>query len=214
MCRVTRAGRRCQSFEGLEQADLDSTNVSRTYDEMFSDGARRLLTRELENRASNALYRGWFSWHPLRRHRLHWIPLIKTARRKQEKGWKDHPTMLVAQHGEGVIFATTMLLASNFRARLVKSMLKASFNLDSLPTRRRPTVVLQRVLSKNVAPLAASLVASPLTIWIASNRGLNASGSLQGIARAVLIPLFAVLTSLLASLFALSLKLFRELTGT
>jgi hypothetical protein len=126
----------------------------RTFEEMFPDQAGKMLSPFLSTSDWKLLYRGWFRWNPLSRKRMPWVPFIKTGDRKF-----NHPTMLVAKHGLGAVFVSTMFLASSKQLELVEAILRCHGDVGRLPNPPRRFLFLRRWVLKNVIPLIAAVAA-------------------------------------------------------
>ena len=132
----------------------DLTASKRTFEEMFPGAAGRMLSPFLSTGDWQLLYRGWFRWNPFIRKRLPWVPFVRTADRKF-----DHPTMLVAKHGLGAVFVSTMFLASSKQTELVEAILRCHGDVARLPDPPRRIVFLRRWVISNAIPLIAAVAA-------------------------------------------------------
>lgn len=150
-CRMTKQAR-SSVFSRL--LDLRPTTTV-TYSDLFPGPAARAINPSFLGGANwNLLYRGWFRWDPLRRRRLDWVPLIRTADRRI-----NHDTMRVARYGYGAIFSSTMFLAGSGQVALVEAILRVHGQVDSLPAPRRPAVFFRRHFLGSVVPILAGGIA-------------------------------------------------------
>ena len=182
-CKMTQAARNCKLFPGLDR--LDSSYVKRNHEEMFPECAPFITLQELEGIGWNILYRGWFRWIvPLHRRRLRWVPLIKTVNR----GW-NHPTMLVAKHGDGAIFVSTMFLASSQQVDLVKCLFLCHGKTNLLPS---PSLTVSALLQEHITNVLWPILAAALAVLIAGKSPL-----LEGVATWILVIVGLILFGLL-----------------
>ncbi len=160
---MTKQARQSRLF-GLLPRNLVAIG-DRDHDQMFPpDTAGKLVARFLRRGQWPMLYRGWFRRQPLRRRRLGWVPIARTAGRRF-----NHPILLVARSGAGAVFASTMLLASSRQLGLIEAMLDTHGNADLLPTPWRLSTWLSRHKLDVLLPLlvaiglGVSTVRGPLT---------------------------------------------------
>ncbi len=150
-CQLTKQARRTRLF-GLLPSQLVALG-HRDHDHMFPPNtAGKLVARFLRRGQWPLLYRGWFRRQQLRRRRLGWVPLVRTAARRV-----NHPTLLVARSGSGAVFASTMLLASSRQLGLIEAMLDTHGNAHLLPTPWRLTMFLSRHKFNVLLPLVVAI---------------------------------------------------------
>jgi hypothetical protein len=197
-CRYTRRARKSRLFCDLPNP---SAEIARTHVDMFPPPASKALTPRLR-RPGRDLYRGWFRGLPplLRLADFRWAPLVKTADRRF-----DHPTLMVAKHAKGAIFASTMFLASAGQLELIAALLRAKGSAGDLPDPARPIRFLQSQATRVVTPLVLGAV-----VAAAAERGLQldvAGGALAAAA------VGAVVAFTLVQLPRLVRRLARDVVG-
>ena len=132
-CRVTRVAQQARRFNGLEHVN---PRQDRTFDELYPPQAvGKLVPRYLtEIDMKELLYRGWFR----RRNpstSMRWTPYV----RRDERWPRNFPTLLAAKCGdlkgkeEGLVFASTMMLAATGQEPLIRAMLGAHGSVADLP---------------------------------------------------------------------------------
>lgn len=136
-------------FAGLNE--LDATRPVR-FKDMFP---RAGVDPKFEMRDWRRLYRGWFTRRGPRS-KFAWQIIATTTGHR----FRRRPICMAARHGEGAIFATTMLLASSGQKELVAAMLKSHRNARSLPTPNPLLRPAARQLVQSLLPAAMLLVAS------------------------------------------------------
>jgi hypothetical protein len=165
-CRLTKLARSSSLFQGPAQL---AARKPLTHDDMFPGFAGELLTTYLRDPDWSAtLYRGWFSWRPFTRTRLRWAAIAETADRR----W-NHATLVAAKHGNGAIFASTMLL-SNTSLSLVQSLLSCRGQSDRVPDPPRVAALIEDH-ARHLAVLLAGAVLGILLPWLNAALGLNTS---------------------------------------
>jgi hypothetical protein len=173
-----RQGERCrlrpEATTSFVPGDPRLTVVTpRTYDDMFQTTAHNpagnVLDPSFSRQRWNKLYRGWFRrrWGPSQ---LTWSALIDTDDRRS---LRNHPTLMAARHGEGAIFASTMLLASSGQTELVRALLACHENLARIPDRAR--INLGRIAEKGMTASLTS-VAGGLIVFAGSAGNYVAAG--------------------------------------
>jgi hypothetical protein len=154
-CRATRVAHNAPSFAALD--DIHSQEQL-THADMFPpDTAGRLVAGYIRQGDYSAMvYRGWFrrSQHA-RAQRLRWVPYARRAKR-----WPlNYPTIMTAKSGDGVIFATTMLLSATRQLRLIQAMLLTQGKVRELPEPATFKVLASRYGLKALAGLITAVVA-------------------------------------------------------
>lgn len=209
-CRLTRRAQKSELFRPLAYGDFDSRDTTCTFGDMLPKLASRVVTPDLGDLKWNMMYRGWFRWTPLRERRLDWVPLVKTADRRWQSGRFNHTVLIGARHGKGVIFATTMLLASSGQAALIKCLLGAYGRANELPIRSGVFRAVGEFLRKNLVPAVAVVVGAPL---VAAATDFEPTGILAGMTQAVLVVIAFFLIRLMSRLLARSWILSKEIRG-
>lgn len=161
-CRITRQACKYGLFAkyGLcsGPGELRCT-VNRTIADFFPGNARFMLSAANDAFEWKLLYRGWFRvrtpWC-----RFRWIPLIVTNRKKF--GF-DHPVLLAAGHGRGVMFVSTMWLAGTGQTPIIRSLLEWNPRDNHLPEPHRRTI-LEAIVSAAISAIVAWLISDVLTI--------------------------------------------------
>lgn len=209
-CRITKRAQKAGLFKSMIDPELDSREVTRSYADMLPDSAGRILTPDLGDLKWNMMYRGWFRWNPLGRRRLQWVALARTADRQWWKGRFNHPVILGARHGEGAIFATTMLLASSEQTLLVTCLLRTHGRANMMPVRTGIARPVGDFVKRNLVPLLAGLVVGPVAGVIAS---WDSTGIFSGMTRAVVIVVAFFVVGLVTRLLAGVWRLGKEMMG-
>lgn len=205
-CRLTRRARNCSIFSGL--AGLEGTE--RSFDEMFPWPGSEVLKEVLKEELFG-LYRGYFSWRPLRRRRLHWTVLARTNDRKFFRDWRfNHPTLLMARHGKGVVFASTMLLPNLKQERLLRALFQAHGRMDELPQTQPWRLKAGDVVRKNLVPISVTAIAGPIAGIIA---GARAGGALRDLTRGLLVLIGIAVVAVLAKCVRGAWRLGKEAMG-
>jgi hypothetical protein len=161
-CRVTRQACKYGFFVkyGLctGTGELRCTD-NRTIADFFPGNARFMLSAANDIYEWKLLYRGWFRvlapWC-----RFRWIPLIVTNRKKF--GF-DHPVLLAAGHGRGVMFVSTMWLAGTGQTAIIRSLLEWNPRNNPLPEPRRRKII-EVAVSAAISAIAAWLISDVLKI--------------------------------------------------
>lgn len=197
-CRMTNEAKSSELFDSLDVL-YPPENVPK-HEDMFPGPAEKLLVSQIRLQKWDCLYRGWFRLRLFSRMRMRWVPLVKTVGRK----W-DHPVMLVARHGRGAVFASTMLLASTRQVALIEALLKSSGAVGSLPKPRIKSQLFSRQVTQTIWPPLAGGVA---TYAVAEQNPLIEGGAEAAVVVAGIVG-FAILGFLLRLIF----RLVKEITG-
>ncbi len=157
-CRLTRSARDTGLFRDDQGMPQEYRPVDRSFADYFPDTrCDPPLPAGLKHPEPTRLWRGWFRTWSFRRTHFAWTPLLESA----EWGRLSHPTLLVAAHGKGAIFASTMHLAlGNRNPYLLAAFLRARLDHNLLP---KPA---WRIAQRIDRPLAATLAAAVLfLVW-------------------------------------------------
>ena len=162
-CRVPRHARRSEVFRDLHVIDAVE---ARRFEDYFPPPANRALDPELRGaKWTKVMYRGWFQWRGISKSRLAWVSVIRTDDRgiwvRPYRGFRNYDVLRLARHGRGVIYASTMYLASTGQRRLLTAMLRAE--IADLPHPRRLSLILRQRIFNHVLPVGAG-VASALIV--------------------------------------------------
>jgi hypothetical protein len=213
---VERNGTRCKMTNAARFPALADTSAApfihlqsltarqRSFDDMFPGTAGLMLSPFLSTGDWQLLYRGWFRWNPFRRKRMPWVPFAKTADRKF-----NHPTMLVAKHGTGAVFVSTMFLASSNQLQLVEAMLRCHGDVARLPDPPRRVLFVRKWILSNVVPLIAAVAA----LLLGRQLGWDQAVGGNEVLRLGFLALLALAVAIVAKLRHRLASFVREVTG-
>ncbi len=134
-CVLTATARRSPLFHRVayQRLELDKRDKQRSYDAHFPGDPDAPINPDHRIGPWPKMWRGWFIHRPLTRSRLRWVPIMRTADRRPT----SQTTMLVAAHGKGAIFASTMYLALGQDCPLLFDvLLRCHGNTHQLPKPR------------------------------------------------------------------------------
>ncbi len=175
-----RVGRACRAMRSAKATELfpqgmppEYRHVDRSYEELFPDTSDKDLPAGLRSPEPTLLWRGWFRRWRFRRTRFTWTPLLKAA----EKGPRNYPTLLVATHGAGAIFVSTMQLALGQKnPYLLAAFLRARSDHDSLPKpgpRTKQWIELPAAAAVIVATVLYVYVWPEAPVWLKTLGGVG-----------------------------------------